>query len=369
VRWTNHAVSARLPPVASRLIVRTIMPRAATAETPFTPTAEELERTDRVKHAAQLASRAPVPARLGRVLAGTAGWTDPSLIKSQSFYPKGSSSPADRLRFYSSQFPLVEVDATYYALPSPMNARLWAERTPPDFTFNIKAFAPLTQHPVEVARLPSDLQLALPEETRSKARVYPKDLPEEIRAAIWDRFKRAIDPLREAHKLGCVLLQFPPWFTATRGNARLIEETRAKLSDVPVAVELRHASWGEPERLGRVIALLGAIGASYVVVDEPQGKANSMPPAVKVADPSLAVMRFHGRRAETWDARVSVKEKFDYLYSPAELEPWALAAQRLADEAEAVHVIFNNCVANYAVLGAKGLMALLAAAPAAAPAA
>jgi uncharacterized protein YecE (DUF72 family) len=335
------------------------MPRTAFTATPLPPTAEPLERADRLASATELASRAPVPARLGRVLAGTAGWTDPTLSKGQRFYPKGVSSPADRLKFYSSQFPLVEVDASYYALPSPVNARHWAERTPPDFTFNIKAFAPLTQHPVEIARLPSDLQRSLPEEIRAKPRVYPKDLPEEVRAAIWDRFRRAVAPLREARKLGCVLLQFPPWFTATRGNARVIEDTRAKLSDYPVAVELRHASWGEPERLGRVIDLLRAIGASYVVVDEPQGKANSMPPAIKVADPGLAVVRFHGRRAETWDARVSVVEKFDYLYAPDELEPWARDAHNLANEAEAVHLIFNNCVSNYAVLGAKGIMALL----------
>lgn len=336
------------------------MPRAAAlAKTPPTPPAEPLERAEDLERATELASRAPVPARLGAVLAGTAGWTDPTLIKSQRFYPKGASSAADRLKFYSSQFPLVEVDSSYYALPNPINARLWAERTPRDFTFNIKAFALLTQHPVEVARLPGDIQEALPEEVRSRSRVYPKDLPEEVRALVWERFRRGIDPLREANKLGCVLLQFPPWFTATRGNARRIEEARAKLSDIQVAVELRHASWGEPERLERVIALLRGIEASYVIVDEPQGKTNSMPPAVKVADPRLAVMRFHGQRAETWDARVSVREKFNYLYSPEELMPWVQEVQKVANEAEAVHVVFNNCVSNHAVLGAKGLMALL----------
>lgn len=335
------------------------MARPALTATPL-PSPASLDLADRLASATELASRAPVPARLNRVLAGTAGWTDPTLIKSQRFYPKGISSPTDRLKFYSSQFPLVEVDAGYYALPSPVNARHWAERTPPDFIFNIKAFAAITQHPVEIARLPSDLQRSLPEEMRANPRVYPKDLPEDILAVIWERFRRALDPLQEAHKLGCVLLQFPPWFTATRGNARLIEDTRAKLADYPVAVELRHASWGEPARFERVIALLRAIGASYVVVDEPQGKSNSMPPALKVADPGLAVVRFHGRKADTWDARVSVAEKFDYLYAPAELEPWARAAQQLAQEAEAVHLIFNNCVANHAVLGAKGVMALLA---------
>jgi uncharacterized protein YecE (DUF72 family) len=112
--------------------------------------------------------------------------------------------------------------------------------------------------------------------------------------------------------------------------------------------------------LDRLTALLRGIEASYVIVDEPQGRPSSMPPAVAVADPRLAVLRFHGRRAETWGARASVAEKYDYLYDPGELAPWARAVGSLAGEVEQVHVVFNNCVSNYAVLGAKGLMALLA---------
>jgi uncharacterized protein YecE (DUF72 family) len=314
----------------------------------------------RYQRASALAERAPVPARLGHVLAGTAGWTDPSLVKSRRFYPEGATSAEDRLRFYGTQFPLVEVDSSYYALPSEANAQRWAERTPPGFVFDIKAFAPLTQHPVEPARLPADLRSALPEEILHKPRLYPKDLPGEVHAALWERFTGALAPLARAGRLGSVLLQFPPWFTATRGNARIIEEARARLGDLQVAVELRHASWGERARLPRLVALLRSIGASYVIVDEPQGKRNSMPPAVLVADPRLAVIRFHGRRAETWAERASVQEKFDYLYDPAELEPWAGTVARLAGEVEQVHVVFNNCVSNYAVLGAKGLMALFA---------
>jgi uncharacterized protein YecE (DUF72 family) len=321
---------------------------------------QRLEHEDRLARATALASRAPAPARLGRVRAGTAGWTDPSLSKSQRFYPRGVSSAEERLKFYSSQFSLVEVDSSYYALPSPLNARRWVERTANDFIFNVKAYAPLTQHPMEPSRLPSGIRRVLPDELLEKPRLYPKDLPNEVMDAIWEQFKRALDPLQEAHKLGCVLLQFPPWFTATRGNARVIEDCRERLSRYPVAIEFRHASWGAPERLVRVIDFLRALGAAYVVVDEPQGKASSMPPAVLVADPRLAVVRFHGRRTETWDVHASVAEKFDYLYDPAELEPWAPNVARLAGEAEQVHVVFNNCVQNYAVLGAKGLVALLA---------
>ncbi len=97
-------------------------------------------------------------------------------------------------------------------------------------------------------------------------------------SALWERFGRALEPLARAGRLGCVLLQFPPWFTATRGNARYIEDCRARLGDHRMAVELRHASWGERERLAWLAALLREIDASYVIVDEPQGKRNSMPP-------------------------------------------------------------------------------------------
>src|ERR1700674_4882031 len=87
-------------------------------------------------------------------LVGTASWTDPTLVKSDTFYPPSAKTAEDRLRFYSSHFNTVEVDSTYYALPSEKNSRLWAERTPDDFIFNIKAFALLTQHAAETSRLP-----------------------------------------------------------------------------------------------------------------------------------------------------------------------------------------------------------------------
>lgn len=307
-----------------------------------------------------LAACTPVPARLGNVLAGTAGWTDPTLVKSHRFYPKGVSSPAQRLSFYASQFPVVEVNSSYYALPGPRMVAQWVERTAPDFVFNMKAFAPLTQHPVEPARLPPDVQRALPAALLDKRRLYPADLPAEIRDALWERFRQALDPLRQARKLGVVLFQFPPWFTATRGNVRVIEDCRTRMDGLPFAVELRHGSWGAPDRIERVVDLLRDLGAFYVIVDEPQGKQNSMPPTALVADPRLAVVRFHGRREETWDAPVSVNEKFRYLYDPAELAPWAETVARLSQEAEQVHAIFNNCVSDSAVLGARGLMTLLA---------
>jgi len=72
-----------------------------------------------------------------RILVGTCSWTDPTLIACGRFYPPGVSSAEDRLRFYAQQFPIVEVDSTYYAPPSERNSAVWAARTPEDFVFNV----------------------------------------------------------------------------------------------------------------------------------------------------------------------------------------------------------------------------------------
>jgi uncharacterized protein YecE (DUF72 family) len=110
---------------------------------------------------------------MGEIRVGTAGWTDRSLIAS-GWYPADANTPEKRLRYYARQFPLVEVDATYYALPAEQTARAWAERTPAGFTFNIKAFSLFTQHPTPVRALPTDLRAAAGQ--AGKDRVYLKDV-------------------------------------------------------------------------------------------------------------------------------------------------------------------------------------------------
>src|SRR5919204_1814033 len=117
---------------------------------------------------------------MGRILVGITGWTEPTLIKESDFYPPDCKTPEARLRFYASQFTIVEVDATYYSPPNERNSVLWIERTPPEFTFNIKAFSMLTQHPTRVDRLYKDLREALPAEIAAKRNLYPDKVPAEI---------------------------------------------------------------------------------------------------------------------------------------------------------------------------------------------
>ena len=132
---------------------------------------------------------------------GTAGWTDKSLIAS-GWYPPEATTPEQRLRYYARQFPLVEVDSAYYALPPERNAAAWAERTPPVFTFNIKAFSLFTKHPTPVRALPADLREAAGK--AGKDRVYLKDVDQPLVDQAWDRFLTALEPLLRIAGVGRV---------------------------------------------------------------------------------------------------------------------------------------------------------------------
>ena len=129
--------------------------------------------------------RGPEPARIGNVLIGTASWTEKTLLASRTFYPPSVTTAEQRLRYYVRHFPVVEVDATYYALPSLENSRRWVERSGPDFVFGVKAYAALTQHPIEPLRLDRDLQSALPADLRRRKSVYMRDLRREPPARDW----------------------------------------------------------------------------------------------------------------------------------------------------------------------------------------
>lgn len=314
---------------------------------------------ERLAGATALGERAPVPAVVGSLAFGTAGWTDKTLLDSGRFYPKPSQSPEERLKFYAEHFRLVEVDATYYALLPPETSERWADWTPASFVFDVKAHPVLTGHPIDVRRLPADLKAEL-EATGQGGRVYPDKLAPELSLEIERRFREFLLPLERAGKLGCVLLQYPPWFTATRGNARRIEQVAERWQPLPLAVEFRHKSWLLPERRRRVFDLLREHGLVYVCVDEPEVERGGVPPIVEVTNPRLAVVRFHGHNTAGWMKQgATVHERFDYLYGPEELARWVGPLADLRHRAERTHAVFNNCVRNYAVLGAKGLAALL----------
>ncbi len=290
---------------------------------------------------------------MGEIRIGTAGWTDKTLIES-GWYPPDASNAEKRLRYYAQQFPLVEVDSAYYALPAEQTAEAWAARTPAEFTFNIKAFSLFTQHPTPVRALPTDLREAAGKS--GKERIYLKDVDPEVTGQAWTRFLAALEPLRSAGKLGAILLQFPPWFPISRANKQYIVDCAERVAPDRVCVEFRNHTWMTERNKEETLEFLSAHQLPYVCVDEPQGYSNSIPP-VLAATSDLAVVRLHGH-SEHWDAK-SVQERFNYRYSDKELETWAGNVKKLAADARETHVVFNNCYRDYAHVNAQQLEGLL----------
>jgi uncharacterized protein YecE (DUF72 family) len=246
----------------------------------------------------------------------------------------------------------VEVDSTYYFPPSEANSERWVERTPDDFTFNIKAFSLLTGHPTKTDALYKDLDVK-----SDKRNVYPKDLDKKTIDVVWDRFLSALEPLDEAGKLGILLFQFPPWFTIARKNKDYVLECAKRAAPYRIAVELRNDTWMRDDNEKETLEFLEGHGLPYVCVDMPQGFRSSMPPVI-AATSDLALLRFHGHNEKEWQSK-SVSKRFRYLYSNDELEQWVPRVAKLNDEADRTHILMNNCYRDYATTNAADLSGLL----------
>lgn len=296
---------------------------------------------------------------MGDILVGTTSWADKSLIDSGRFYPREATSAEARLRYYAKQFPLVEVDSPYYALPAERTAQLWVDRTPEHFIFDVKAFRLFTGHHASATAVPADLREALP----ARQTFYYRDLGEDVRLALWQRFRSGLEPLRRSGKLGVVLLQFAPWFVFGRQSFAYIEHCMERLEGLRLAVEFRNKSWFFDERTrARALAFERERHLAHVVVDEPQGFPASIPQVWEATCPDLAILRLHGRNRETWMKKglKSASERFDYDYSETELEALAQPVKELSSRAERVHVLFNNCHRDNAQRNAVQFRSLLA---------
>jgi uncharacterized protein YecE (DUF72 family) len=267
---------------------------------------------------------------------GTCSWADEALSK--YFYPPGTPSGA-RLPYYAEHFDTVEVDSTYYRLPVPEMVERWAERTPDDFVFHIKAFGVMTRHPVKVDALPTDLRDEAPVDDKGRLERPSR----EFRAEIFRRFLDALEPLRSAGKLGGILMQFAPYVVPREASIDYLEWAREQLAGHEMLVEFRHRSWYEDDQRAETLALLERIGATHVVVDAPKVDAKNVPPTVLAVTSAMAYVRMHGRNEKTWNVRGrSAAERFDYLYSDEELGEWVEPLQELAGQAEQAYVLFNN---------------------------
>ncbi len=297
-----------------------------------------------------------------RILVGTASWTDKSLLDSKRFYPPEARTAEARLRFYATQFPMVEVDSSYYAIPTAATAQHWALRTPRDFVFNVKAFRLFTGHQTPPVVLPKDIKAALGAPSGTDApMLFYRDVPSELRDALWQRFIEALQPLAAVGKLAAVHFQFPPWVRCDAEGRALVMHCVERMAGFMVSVEFRHASWFDDAQRNATIAFERELGVVHTVVDGPQGFHNSVPQVWETAHPRLAILRLHGRNSETWNKRglASSAERFNHDYTEAQLASLVEPLRQLSRLGAATHVIFNNNMEDQGQRNARSLMQLL----------
>jgi uncharacterized protein YecE (DUF72 family) len=268
-----------------------------------------------------------------------------------------------RLRFYASVFDVVEVNSSYYAIPDVLTVRRWAERTPPGFVFHVKAWALMTGHHPREQSLPADIVRLISSRARRTHRgeIDAAEFPPEAIDEAFRLFRAALAPLADAGKLGYVLFQLAPWVRYDDARLEYLASLPARLPGCSVAVEFRHRSW-LPDHVHESLDTLRRARVACVSVDAPAA-AGAVPRLTQVTAP-VAVFRLHGRNAEGWLRQVrgeepSVREKYDYLYTEAELRELMPEIDEAANEAEQVYVSFNNNNRDYPVRNALMLKRLL----------
>jgi uncharacterized protein YecE (DUF72 family) len=267
---------------------------------------------------------------------GTCSFADDALIK--HWYPKGLPAK-ERLAWYAEHYSTVEIDSTFYRVPDEPMVQGWADRTPSGFVIHIKAFGLMTRHPVRLEQVPPDLREGMPVDERGRVDRPPR----ELRAQVFREFLAALEPLREAGKLGGILFQLPPYIVPKPSSFDYLEWAREQLGRDEMLVEFRHRDWFADERRAEVLSWLEERKMSYVTVDAPRREGGNVPETVVAATGPIAYVRFHGRNASTWNARGgSAAVRFDYLYGADELEEWVDPLRELASGAEQAYAFFNN---------------------------
>ena len=292
-----------------------------------------------------------------RILTGTASWTDPTLLACGRFYPPGVRSPEARLRYYASRFPMVEVDATYYRLLDGHTAYLWANRTPDDFVFHVKAFRLFTGHATPLATLPPDIRREL-DDTPT---VFYHQLPASLQHELWQRFLMAVEPLRMAGKLRAIHFQFAPWVHRSPRSVALLRACKQHMQGHLMAVEFRHRSWFHTGTATTwTLDFLRDAGMVHTVVDAPQIGDNTVPAVWASTHPDLAVLRLHGRNKAAWNSHTQASSgRFQYEYSSHELAQIAERLKRLAEHVRSAHAVLNTNHEDQGMRNAAGLAAAL----------
>jgi uncharacterized protein YecE (DUF72 family) len=289
---------------------------------------------------------------MGRIVVGTSSWADPGFVA--EWYPE--DLPArERLPWYAEHFEAVEVNATFYAIPAADTVARWADETPDRFTFDVKLHRLLSRHSAGLDSLPPELREEA--ETTSRGRVR---LDDRLQDALAGRTLEAVEPLRG--KLGSFLLQLSPGFAPRTNDLDELAPLVERLAPHPVAIELRRSSWLRGDAAERTLAWMEEHGAAWVCTDTPHAEHLTIMPALDaVTNPRLAYFRAHGRNAEGYIKGRSVAERFAWRYSDDELEEIGARARHLAEQADEVHLMFNNNRGSDAPVAAERMRELLSA--------
>jgi uncharacterized protein YecE (DUF72 family) len=292
--------------------------------------------------------------RKGTIRVGTASWSDPGFVA--DWYPPDLPAGA-RLRWYAEHFDLVEVNSSFYSVPGEKMTARWVEQTPKDFVFDVKLHQLLSRHSTQVKFLPRDLQKT------AKLRGTKVELTPKLETAVTKRFLAGVEPLRDAGKLGALLLQLTPGFSPREYDLDELDHLIGLLHGYRLAVELRHREWFT-DRLDEVVAYFKKKHVTLVAVDAPRrDQFMIVPPVDVVTDKRLGYLRAHGRNAHGFVAGRSVAERFDYDYLPKEVREIADRAEQWAEVVRDTHVIFNNNKSDYAPRAATRMRKIVEAQP------
>lgn len=294
---------------------------------------------------------------------GLCAWQDKSMLEKGSFYPIKSMNAEERLWWYSRFFDCVEVNSTFYAPLAARNAVQWVKRTPPGFLFSVKAYALLTGHHLDAARLPPELAARVPAHARpdDRGRLDNGIFGAEAREWAFAAFREGLQPLADAGKLGYVLFQMAPWVKYGDAAREYLASLPARLPGVTIAVEFRDASW-LPRHTEETLTLLRDRGLTYVSVDAPRTPA-SVGDTVALTSPT-AILRLHGRNREGFMKQLrgqepSVAEKYGYLYPREELAGIVARGRALEGQARRVFFKLNNNVGDAPAINGEDIRELL----------